>query len=225
MSSAQRTESMPPVSADASPRLRLPYLQPAQAQKHVTHNEALQRLDALVQLRVAAWAVASPPAGPAPGDVVEVGPAAADAFAGQAGMLALWDGTGWQFLEPRDGWLAWDAGTSVLRVRTGGAWQAWAGGAQSSSGPSGRVLRWADGTQTCWHTLTTSAAGDVTWTFPQPFASAAGLAVTLGVGGGAGPLVPRHAAKGAASVALSVLDPAGNRVAASLDVVAQGRWL
>lgn len=35
-----------------SPGLGLPYLQPSQAQKHVTHNAALQRLDQLVQLRL-----------------------------------------------------------------------------------------------------------------------------------------------------------------------------
>lgn len=33
-----------------SPRLDLPYIQPAHAQKHVTHNEALRMLDMLVQL-------------------------------------------------------------------------------------------------------------------------------------------------------------------------------
>jgi len=34
---------------DQTPRLGLPWLMPAQAQKHVTVNEALRRLDALVQ--------------------------------------------------------------------------------------------------------------------------------------------------------------------------------
>ncbi|MCZ4352271.1 DUF2793 domain-containing protein [Roseovarius aestuarii] len=47
--------------SDNSPRLGLPYLQPSQAQKHVTHNEALQRLDALVQLSVVALNVETPP--------------------------------------------------------------------------------------------------------------------------------------------------------------------
>lgn len=37
---------------DKTPNLALPFILPAQAQKHVTHNEALQRLDALVQLVV-----------------------------------------------------------------------------------------------------------------------------------------------------------------------------
>ena len=33
---------------DTSSNLKLPFILPSQAQKHVTHNEALQILDALV---------------------------------------------------------------------------------------------------------------------------------------------------------------------------------
>ena len=90
---------------------------------------------------------------------------------------------------------------------------------------NGRVRRSQDGTQTCWHTLTTSAAAETVWTFPQPFATATGLVVTMGVGGAAlAPLFPRHTAKGPASVAVSVVDNAGARVSATLDVIAIGRW-
>ncbi len=35
-----------------TPNLALPYIQAAQAQKHVTHNEAIRALDAIVQLGV-----------------------------------------------------------------------------------------------------------------------------------------------------------------------------
>ena len=35
---------------ESTTNLALPYIMPSQAQKHVTHNEALQILDALVQL-------------------------------------------------------------------------------------------------------------------------------------------------------------------------------
>jgi uncharacterized ferritin-like protein (DUF455 family) len=49
---------------DLSARLSLPYLLPAQAQKHVTHNEALARLDLLVQLVLEAVGVDTPPVGP-----------------------------------------------------------------------------------------------------------------------------------------------------------------
>ena len=38
--------------ADATPRLGLPLLAAAQAQKHVTHNEALTVLDVLAQIAV-----------------------------------------------------------------------------------------------------------------------------------------------------------------------------
>ena len=37
---------------DTTPNLALPFILPSQAQKHVTHNEALQQLDAVVQLAV-----------------------------------------------------------------------------------------------------------------------------------------------------------------------------
>ena len=40
------------MSDDASARLGLPYLAAGQMQKHVTLNEALTRLDSLVQLAV-----------------------------------------------------------------------------------------------------------------------------------------------------------------------------
>ena len=45
-----------------SSNLALPYLSPSQAQKHITHNEALQILDAVVQLAVLASDLGTPPA-------------------------------------------------------------------------------------------------------------------------------------------------------------------
>ena len=50
--------------SDTSAILSLPYLQPAQAQKHVTHNEALQLLDVLVQMAVIARSLSLPPTSP-----------------------------------------------------------------------------------------------------------------------------------------------------------------
>lgn len=44
-----------------TPRLDLPFIESAQAQKHVTHNAALERLDAIVQLRVRAFGAVPPP--------------------------------------------------------------------------------------------------------------------------------------------------------------------
>lgn len=107
---------------DSSPILDLPYLLPAQAQKHVTHNAALARLDVLVQLSVAGFDADTPPAAPQEGEVHALGSAPTDAWAGQANSLAAWaDGT-WQFFSPRAGWRAWGRDAGELRIWDGGAW-------------------------------------------------------------------------------------------------------
>ena len=38
------------MAGDTTPNLQLPYILAAQSQKHVTHNEAIRALDAIVQL-------------------------------------------------------------------------------------------------------------------------------------------------------------------------------
>lgn len=48
--------------------LALPCIMPAQAQKHVTHNEALRMLDTLVQLSALDRDRTVPPSAPADGD-------------------------------------------------------------------------------------------------------------------------------------------------------------
>lgn len=115
--------------SQSSPRAELPYLQAAQAQKHVTHNEALQRLDALTQLCLRQRTSNSPPAQPAAGDLYGIGSTPSGAWAGQAGAIAYWTGTSWLFLQPQEGWRAWDLSTQALRVwrveegGVGGSWQ------------------------------------------------------------------------------------------------------
>ena len=54
--------------SDTTTHLLLPYILTAQAQKHVTHNEALRLLDGLVQLSVLDRNLNSPPGSPADGD-------------------------------------------------------------------------------------------------------------------------------------------------------------
>ena len=86
---------------------RLPLLQPAQAQKHVTVNEALLRLDGMVQLRLASVSLQTPPVTPDAGAVYHVPAGATGAWSGQDGWLALYQNGGWVFVEPRIGWRAW----------------------------------------------------------------------------------------------------------------------
>jgi hypothetical protein len=72
-------------SANRSARLDLPYLLPAQAQKHVTHNEALLRLDQLCQLVLEAAEVSDPPAAPDNGAAYGLAATPNGAWAGQGG--------------------------------------------------------------------------------------------------------------------------------------------
>ena len=51
-----------------TPLIGLPLLEASQAQKHVTHNEALLLLDAMLHLAVISRALATPPASPGDGD-------------------------------------------------------------------------------------------------------------------------------------------------------------
>lgn len=108
--------------SDVSPNLSLPFLLPAQAQKHVIHNEALGLLDLLVQARAEGVGVETPPATPAAGALYVLGAAPSGDWAGQGGKLAAWDGTGWQFFAPRAGMRVWDAAEKVLRIWDGTGW-------------------------------------------------------------------------------------------------------
>ena len=105
-----------------SPNLALPYLAPAQAQKHVTHNEALAKLDTLVQLRVEDFDATQPPAAPVAGQGHALGAGPTGAWAGQDDTLAVWDGTAWIFVTPRPGWRAWGIQPQELRIWDGAGW-------------------------------------------------------------------------------------------------------
>ena len=50
-----------------STHLKLPFILPAQAGKHITHNEAIAALDTLAQLAVLDRDLSTPPASPTAG--------------------------------------------------------------------------------------------------------------------------------------------------------------
>lgn len=107
---------------DLSPSLRLPYIMPSQAQKHVTHNEALRVLDAVVQIGVISRALASPPASPSEGDRYIVAAGAGGVWDGQANSIAALIDGAWMLHPPRQGWLAWVGDESTLLAWSGTAW-------------------------------------------------------------------------------------------------------
>lgn len=104
--------------------LSLPYLQPSQAQKHVTHNEALRQLDVVVQLTVASRTFAAPPAQPAEGDRHIVAAGASDVWSGRAGSIAILDQGLWQFIAPQTGWRAYVIAESAMIIFDGTQWAA-----------------------------------------------------------------------------------------------------
>ena len=102
--------------------LNLPYIMPAQAQKHVTHNEALRILDAIVHIRVEGRDREEAPSDPAEGERWLVGGAPVGAFADQAGRIAAFQDGAWAFYEPQEGWVIWDAADGALLVFDGTDW-------------------------------------------------------------------------------------------------------
>lgn len=105
-----------------TPNLKLPYIAPAQAQKHVTHNEAIRALDALLHIAVEDRDLAEPPAEPAEGARYIVAEAAAGEWAEQTNAVAAFQDGAWAFYFPRKGWTAWIADEELLVVWNGSAW-------------------------------------------------------------------------------------------------------
>jgi len=106
----------------ASANLGLILLEEAQAQKHVTVNAALARLDALAHLRLQSVSVADPPAAPAEGAVWAIPVSPTGAWSGHAGALAVWLTGSWTFVTPQEGWVAWVIDASAVAAFRGGAW-------------------------------------------------------------------------------------------------------
>ena len=107
---------------ETTARLQLPIIAPSQAQKHITHNEALLILDGVTQLVVESIAADVPPVQPSDGGIYALGATPSGAWSGQAGTLAQWQGSGWYFLSPQSGWRAWDRATSQMYVFDGADW-------------------------------------------------------------------------------------------------------
>lgn len=110
--------------SDDTPLLALPLILPAQAQKHVTHNEALRLLDLLVHLAVIDRTRSEPPAQPAEGDRHIVASPATGLWQGHEGKVAAFWGGAWAFLTPRAGWLARVLSDSTTLAHNGTTWVA-----------------------------------------------------------------------------------------------------
>lgn len=109
---------------DDTPRLSLPQIVAGQALKHITHNEALLRLDVLVQASVEARTLAAPPTSPLEGEAWIVPIGASGAWAGHGEEIAAFQAGAWNFYDPAPGWQVFDKAGGTLCVFSGSGWVA-----------------------------------------------------------------------------------------------------
>lgn len=142
--------------------LGLPLLAPSQAQKHVTVNEALLRLDALAKGVLVSRAVATPPATPAEGAVWAVPSGATGEWVRRDGELAIATGGGWSFVAPRKGWRAYALDEGAALRHDGSGWTVEGPVAVSPSGAATSVeIVEAD------HRVTSGATSDTVAIIPR----------------------------------------------------------
>lgn len=107
----------------STPNLNLPEIAASQSQKHITHNEALGILDAVVNLSVLSQSVTSDPASPDDGARYLVPAGAAGAFAGHDGTIASYRDGVWTFYIAAAGWRAYVADEGGFAVHDGTNWR------------------------------------------------------------------------------------------------------
>jgi hypothetical protein len=122
--------------------LVLPYLAVGQAQKHVTVNESLRKLDAIVQLSVVSASTTGQPGAPEDGAVYIIPPGKSGeqwaAFGN--GSLGYYRDGAWVEITPREGWLAYVKDSGELLAHDGAGWTLFAPGKVMAVSASDRVL-------------------------------------------------------------------------------------
>jgi hypothetical protein len=121
-------------------RLNLPLLATAQAQKEMTHNEALALVDILLQPVVISAALSAPPASPVAGQCWIVGVGAGGSWTGRDGAIAAWTAGGWRFVSPIEGMQVWSQPDGVVLRRLGSTWTVGALTAKSLSVDGNQVV-------------------------------------------------------------------------------------
>lgn len=105
-----------------TPNLDLPYIMPSQAQKHVTHNEAIRALDAIVHAGVIDRDLTAPPGSPAAGAQYIVAATATGAWTGWENSIAAYQDGAWVRYQPNEGWAVWIYDEDAQVVWNGAEW-------------------------------------------------------------------------------------------------------
>jgi Protein of unknown function (DUF2793) len=109
---------------DTSPRHALPYLHVGQAQKEITHNEALARIDALLYPIVEAT-LSAPPTDLTlanDGQCWLVSETATGSWLDKNGQIAVWSGGSWRYIRPVEGMAVWNIALEKRIVYAQSAW-------------------------------------------------------------------------------------------------------
>lgn len=104
-----------------TPHLGITLVEQSQAQKEITVNMALARVDAVLNSGAKSKAVATPPGSPADGDVYIVAASPTGGWTGQAGNIAYFDAI-WRFITPREGMTLWVNDEDICYSYDGSAW-------------------------------------------------------------------------------------------------------
>jgi hypothetical protein len=111
------------MSTTNSDRFSFPLLAAGQAQKELTHNEALALIDMLLHPQVESMVIATPPGGATVGQCWVVATGGTGAWAGQDGALACLTSGGWRFVAPRTGTQVFSASDGTTYIHDGTVWQ------------------------------------------------------------------------------------------------------
>jgi len=103
-------------------KLGMPLIAADQAQKHVTHNDALQRIDQLVQQTVINRTTTAPPGSPSEGHAYVIASPATGDWVGRENQIAAWITGAWFYFTPRAGWVIWDESANKHFAYVSGAW-------------------------------------------------------------------------------------------------------
>ena len=151
--------------------LGITLLEQSQAQKEITVNEALARIDALLNSGAIDRDLNTPPVSPAEGDVYIVGASPTGSWSGKARQVAYFDQI-WRFIAPNEGLLVWLNDENQHVVFDGTNWQAvitsGGGGGGGSTGPQPMVCE-GRLTLTSNTPVTTSDVTAATTLFFTPF--------------------------------------------------------
>lgn len=143
-----------------TPRFDLPLIAPSQAQKHVTVNEAISRLDAMVQLALISVTTLTPPLSPSEGDTYGVPSGGVNEWSGEDGNIAIYINAGWAFVSTSQGMRAYIADQGGFAVHNGTDW--FAGMQTLTPSGAGMVSR----TIEVDHIITAGATSNVSLALP-----------------------------------------------------------